>query len=98
MTDTAAAANALAAHHSDITVTRLIVSPLAANCYLPTCRATGEVIVVDAGDEAGRIIAAIDSGTSGQRQLVRAIVNTHGHIDHTAAVAELRDALVPCRC
>lgn len=95
MIDTAVAAGALAARHPDITVTRLVVSPLAANCYLLTCRATGELVVVDAGDEATRIIDALDTATAGQRQLVRTIVNTHGHIDHTAAVAELRDVLGP---
>lgn len=76
--------------HPDLEVTRLVVSPLAANCYLARCRATGELIVVDAGDDAGRILWTIDQLTAGRRELVRLIVNTHGHIDHVTAVADLR--------
>lgn len=92
MTDTLAA-TPLAAHHPDIALTRLVVSPLSANCYVLTCRQTGEIIVVDAGDDGARILATIDSLGADQRQRVRLIVNTHGHIDHTAAVADLRAAL-----
>lgn len=95
MTDTLAAATPLAAHHPAIAITRLVVSPLAANCYLLTCRQTGDLIVVDAGDDGARILDTIDAATEGQRQRVRLIVNTHGHIDHTAAVADLRAALGP---
>jgi hydroxyacylglutathione hydrolase len=86
---------ALAARHPDIAVRRIVVSPLAANCYLLTCRATGEVLVIDAGDEGGRILYEIDRLTEGARERVRLIVNTHGHFDHTAAVADLRAALGP---
>lgn len=82
-------------HHPLIAITRLVVSPLAANCYLLRCRATGEVLVVDAGDEADRILAALARLTAQGARGVRAIVNTHGHVDHTAAVAALRDALGP---
>jgi len=71
------------------------VSLLHANCYLLTCRATGAVLVVDAGDEGERILAAIGRLTDGATARVAAIVNTHGHVDHTAAVGAVRAALGP---
>lgn len=85
----------LAARHPDIAVVRLEVSPIRANCYLLTCRATGAVLVVDAGGDGDLILAAIDAQTGGRRELVHSIVSTHGHIDHVAAVADLREALGP---
>ncbi len=88
-------AAALATRHPAIAVTRLEVSPLRSNCYLLRCQATGEVLVVDAGAEGDRILAAIDAITGGRRELVRLIVNTHGHVDHVAAVADLRAVLGP---
>ena len=81
--------------HPALTITRLVVSPLRANCYLLVCRATGALLVVDAGDEAGRILAAIGRLTEGATARVAAIVNTHGHVDHTAAVGAVRAALGP---
>lgn len=81
--------------HAGLTVTQLVVSPLKANCYLLRCQATGEIMVVDAGDEGERILHAIDLLTDGDRTKVSLIVNTHGHIDHTAAVSVLREALGP---
>ncbi len=95
MTETSARAIEADPRHPDIAIARLVVSPFAANCYLLRCRATDELIVVDAGDDAGRILRAIAGLTGGRPELVRLIVSTHGHIDHTAAIAELRDALGP---
>jgi hydroxyacylglutathione hydrolase len=86
---------AYAGRHPDIAVTRLVVTPLAANCYLLLCRASGDLIVVDAGDEAGRILWHVDRLTGGRRERLRLLVNTHGHADHTAAVADLRAELGP---
>lgn len=98
MTDTTEAvsyAEELATLHPEIAVTCLVVSPIRANCYLLQCRATGEVLVVDAGADGEEILAAIDQVTEGARERVKLIVNTHGHIDHVGAVSELRDALGP---
>src|SRR5689334_14528897 len=95
MTETIAGRGDLAIHHPDIAVERLVVTPLAANCYLLTCRATGEVVVIDAGDDGQRSLDRIDGLTGGERGRVRLIVNTHGHFDHVAAVADLRAALGP---
>src|SRR6476620_8869407 len=85
----------LAERHPDIVVDRLVVTSLRANCYLLTCAATGDLIVIDAGDDAEGILRMIDGASGGQRERVRLIVNTHGHFDHTAAVADLRAALGP---
>jgi hydroxyacylglutathione hydrolase len=81
--------------HPAFTITRLVVSPLRANCYLLICRATGALLVVDAGDEAPRILDAIARLTAGSTGRVAAIVNTHGHVDHTGAVGAVRAALGP---
>jgi hydroxyacylglutathione hydrolase len=94
-TQAASDAETLAMRHPEIAVTRLEVSPIRANCYLLRCRATGEVLVVDAGADGEEILAAIDAVTGAARESVRLIVSTHGHIDHVGAVAELREALGP---
>jgi len=67
----------------------LVVSIFATNCYLVGCPETGEGIVVDPGAGGRRILEAIErSGLN-----IRAIVNTHGHIDHTGANGRLKQAL-----
>ena len=68
------------------------VGSVAANCYIFGDDATGEVFVIDPGDEPDRILAEI------RRLHARpvAIVNTHGHFDHVMAVdAVRRTAHVP---
>lgn len=67
-------------------VERLTVGPIGENAYVlldgPSC------VLVDPGDEAGRILSFLDS-----RDLVPSlVVATHGHLDHTAAIPELLDA------
>lgn len=73
----------------DLAVTTLVVSPFQQNCRLIMDRASGEAVVIDPGDDAPRILKAIRS--SGAK--VKALLATHAHLDHTGAVAPLRDAL-----
>ena len=55
------------------------------NCYLVKDTATGKGAVIDPGDEAERVIAAVkDSGMDPV-----AVFLTHAHYDHTGAVAGL---------
>lgn len=65
----------------------LTVGPVAANAYLVTDAATGATVVVDPGDDAPRLLAAIaDAGVTPDE-----IWLTHAHFDHIGAVAELRE-------
>jgi len=60
-------------------IERLVVGPLATNCYV--LESEGEVAVVDPGGDSESIVAMVDElgGT------VRYVINTHGHVDHVAA-------------
>ncbi|HPU00585.1 MAG TPA: MBL fold metallo-hydrolase [Bacillota bacterium] len=70
-------------------VATLVVSMFATNCYLVSCPETGEGIVIDPGAEGKRILHEIK-----KRGLkIVALVNTHGHIDHTGANGRLKEAL-----
>lgn len=62
----------------------VVVGPIETNCYLVTCG--DEVLVVDPGDDPGRILAALGDAR------VAGIVLTHRHWDHTGAVPALLDA------
>ena len=81
-------------------IERFAVGALAANCYLIVCPETSVALVVDPGDEAGRILARIRE----RAVTVAGILHTHGHFDHISATEALlaglaglagRDALVP---
>ncbi len=64
----------------------LVVGPIQTNCYVLCDDESKDSIVVDPGDEAGKIIAFIK-----ERQLnIKYIVSTHGHFDHLNAVEELK--------
>jgi glyoxylase-like metal-dependent hydrolase (beta-lactamase superfamily II) len=64
----------------------IVVGPLQSNCYIVYDEKGGEAIVIDPGDEAGKIIGLIE-----QRELkVKYIVCTHGHFDHVGAVSALK--------
>jgi hydroxyacylglutathione hydrolase len=72
-------------------VTRLTVGPLQENCWI--VRRDDRALVVDPGDEADRIIAAV------QELTVEAILLTHTHFDHVGAVAALaRHTGAPVYC
>ena len=57
------------------------------NCYLLVDRVINEGLLIDPGDEAGRILDWIADVA------VRSILLTHAHRDHVGALAEVRAAL-----
>jgi len=64
----------------------IIVGPIQSNCYIAYDEKSSDAIVIDPGEEAGKIMREID-----QNHLkVRYIVCTHGHFDHIGAVAEVK--------
>ena len=73
---------------NDLQIEQLPVGMLQTNCYIAGCPKVGRCIVIDAGDEAGRILERV--GAHGWK--VELIVNTHAHFDHMLGVEELRKA------
>jgi glyoxylase-like metal-dependent hydrolase (beta-lactamase superfamily II) len=70
-------------------VHRFVVGPIDNNVYVVRCRATGQSVLIDAANEHDRLLrVAKDLG-------VTLVVETHGHWDHIAAVAEAREAGLP---
>ena len=65
----------------------LPVGPLQVNCYIVGCESTREALVVDPGDEGGRILAALDR--AGLQAKV--VVNTHGHFDHVGCNRQITE-------
>ena len=69
-------------------VKMLPVGPLQANCYIVGCEKTRQAVVIDPGDEAQRILRAIqDLGLT-----ATGILLTHAHFDHMAAADDLAQA------
>jgi glyoxylase-like metal-dependent hydrolase (beta-lactamase superfamily II) len=73
----------------EATIRKASVSPQDNNSYLVTCRQTGQQLLIDAADDAARLLALLDeSGTGGGDRLVT-VVTTHQHWDHHRALAEV---------
>src|SRR5215510_5142708 len=69
-----------------LTVTKVAVGPMDNNAYLLRSGETGTMVVIDAANEADRLLELI-GGTP-----VSAIVTTHRHWDHWQALAEVASA------
>jgi glyoxylase-like metal-dependent hydrolase (beta-lactamase superfamily II) len=67
-----------------LTVTKIAVGPMDNNAYLLRCTSTGQAILIDAANEAGRLIEMIGEVPVG------VIVTTHRHSDHWQALPELQ--------
>ena len=66
---------------------RVVVGPLRTNCWVVHARGAREALLVDPGDEPGRVLDAV-GGLE-----VTAIVLTHAHFDHVLAVPAVAAAL-----
>jgi glyoxylase-like metal-dependent hydrolase (beta-lactamase superfamily II) len=66
----------------------LPVGPLQCNCSIFGDEASGEAVVIDPGDEIGRITALLEK----HHLRVKAIIITHAHIDHIGGAQKLKAA------
>jgi len=65
----------------------IVVGPLQVNCFIVYDEESLDAMVIDPGDDAGKIIRFIEDN----KLLVSRIVCTHAHFDHIGAVRELKD-------
>jgi len=71
----------------DLVITKVAVDEeMSNNCYLLRCRDTGEQVLIDAADDAPRLLELIADGG------LTAVVTTHQHWDHHRALAEVVQA------
>jgi glyoxylase-like metal-dependent hydrolase (beta-lactamase superfamily II) len=63
-----------------LTITKIAVGPFDNNCYFLRCQETGDILLIDAANEADQLLS-----TLGERPLTR-IVTTHRHQDHWQAL------------
>lgn len=68
---------------SRLRVQQLTVGPLEENCWLLADPDSGEAVLVDPGEEADRLLAAVDATGC----TLSAIWLTHSHFDHVGGVA-----------
>ncbi|MFH1651483.1 MAG: MBL fold metallo-hydrolase [Chloroflexota bacterium] len=67
---------------------RMVGGPFATNCYLVGSEKTKEGIIIDPGDDAEHILAAVTQ----EGLEIKAIVITHGHRDHVGALEQVKAA------
>jgi glyoxylase-like metal-dependent hydrolase (beta-lactamase superfamily II) len=72
---------------STLTIRRVSVSAMDNNAYLLTCRSTGRQLLVDAADDAPRLLALVAEGSPDRR--LDTVVTTHRHWDHHRALADV---------
>lgn len=69
-------------------VKTVVVGPLATNCYVVAGRPGGTAMVIDPGEDAADIAAALDEDAL----KLGFIVTTHAHFDHIQGARELKQA------
>ena len=71
----------------DLLITKVAVDPeMSNNCYVLRCRATDEQVLIDAADDATRLLAVL--GDVGATK----VITTHQHWDHHRALGAVADA------
>jgi hydroxyacylglutathione hydrolase len=70
-------------------IRKLVVGAWRANCYILGSEATKQGLIIDPGDASDEILFSVkNSGLE-----IKALVATHGHIDHIGAIGSLKRAL-----
>jgi glyoxylase-like metal-dependent hydrolase (beta-lactamase superfamily II) len=69
-----------------LTISKIEVGDFGNNAYLLRCRETGDGLLIDAANDAGRLLELIGD------QPISKIVTTHRHQDHWMALAEVAKA------
>ena len=73
-------------HVTELIVRGIVVGVFQENCWVVGNRRTGEGICIDPGDQPEEILAmARDMGV-----VIKAIANSHAHVDHILGVAEVQ--------
>jgi glyoxylase-like metal-dependent hydrolase (beta-lactamase superfamily II) len=67
-------------------VHKVVVGPMDNNVFVLRCTETGEAVLVDAANEAERILGMAKELNVGR------VLTTHGHWDHIQAVPQVREA------
>ena len=70
-------------------IKRIVVGPIEANCYLVGDEKTKETIIIDPGDDTGKILRAIKE----DNLKPEFILLTHRHPDHIGALEEIKEKL-----
>ena len=73
-----------------LTIAKISVGPMDNNAYLLVCRSTGEALLIDAANEAERLMDLLGHGPD--RPTLRTIVTTHRHTDHWQALGAVAGA------
>lgn len=69
-------------------VRKLVVGPIASNCYIIGSEKAGEGMIVDPGADANDILRAVEK----LKLDIKLIVLTHRHPDHVGAAARVKEA------
>ncbi len=69
-------------------IRKLEFGPFAGNCYIVGSESTGEGMIIDPASQGEDIVRQVEE--LGLK--VKVIVLTHGHMDHTGALAEVKEA------
>jgi glyoxylase-like metal-dependent hydrolase (beta-lactamase superfamily II) len=73
---------------SSLTFTKLSVGPMDNNAYLLRCTTTGEGLLIDAANNAERLLQLIGTNPGG----ISTVVTTHRHQDHWFALEDVIEA------
>ena len=71
---------------SALILTKVSVGPMDNNAYLLECRATGDLTLVDAANDAAALLSLVDG------RPLQQVVTTHRHRDHWVALEEVVSA------